>query len=39
MAVFIQQRFELELEAEDLVRANLCSLSAMVAMIDRKLAA
>lgn len=39
MAVFIQQRFELELDAEDLVRANLCRLSAMVAMIDRKLAA
>lgn len=39
MAVFIQQRFELELDAEDLVRANLCRLSTMVAMIDRKLAA
>lgn len=36
MAVFIQQRFELELDAEDLVRANLCKLSAMVAMIERK---
>ena len=39
MAVFIQQQFEIELEAEDLVRSNLCRLNAMLAMIDRKLAA
>lgn len=39
MAMFIQQRFEIELDAEDLVRANLCRLSAMIAMIDKKLAA
>jgi len=39
MAVFIQERFEVELDADDLVRANLSRLSAMVAMIDRKLAA
>lgn len=39
MAVFIQERFEVELDADDLVRANLCRLTAMVAMIDRKLAA
>jgi len=39
MAVFIQERFQVELEAEDLVRTNLCRLSAMIAMIDRKLAA
>jgi acyl carrier protein len=39
MAVFIQQQFEIELDAEDLVRTNLSKLSAMVAMIDRKLAA
>jgi acyl carrier protein len=39
IAVFIQQRFEVDLDAEDLVRANLCRLSAMVAMVERKLAA
>ncbi len=39
MAVFIQERFEVELDAEDLVRANLSRLSAMVAMIEKKLAA
>lgn len=38
MAVFIQQRFDIELDADDLVRANLCKLSSMVAMIDKKLA-
>jgi len=38
MAVFLQERFEVELEAEDLVRANLCKLSSMLAMIERKLA-
>lgn len=37
MAVFIQERFQLELEAEDLVRANLSKLSTMAAMIERKL--
>lgn len=39
MAVFIQEQFEVELDADDLVRANLCKLSAMVAMINRKLVA
>ena len=39
VAVFIQEHFEVELDAEDLVRANLSKLSAMVAMIDKKLAA
>ena len=38
MAVFIQGRFEVELDADDLVRDNLSRLSAMAAMIDRKLA-
>jgi acyl carrier protein len=38
MAVFIQERFEIELDADDLVRANLSKLSAMVSMIERKVA-
>lgn len=36
MALFIQDRFGVELEAEDLVRANLANLSSMVALIDRR---
>jgi len=36
LAVFIQDRFNVELEAEDLVRANLCRLSSMVALIESK---
>jgi acyl carrier protein len=39
MAVFIQERFEVELDADDLVRANLSRLSAMAALIEKKLAA
>lgn len=36
VAVFIQEQFGVELEAEDLTRANLASLSKMVALIDRR---
>jgi acyl carrier protein len=36
VAVFIQERFGVELEAEDLTRANLATLSSMVALIDRR---
>jgi acyl carrier protein len=36
MAMFIQERFEIDLEAEDLVRDNLARLSSMIALIDRK---
>ena len=36
LAMFIQERFEIELEAEDLVRSNLARLSSMVDMIERK---
>jgi acyl carrier protein len=39
LAMFIQDRFEIELEAEDLVRANLSKLSSMLALIERKKAA
>ena len=39
LAMFIQERFEVELEAEDLTRENLASLAAMVALIDRRKAA
>lgn len=35
-AVFIQEQFDIELEAEDLVRANLSTLSNMVALIDKQ---
>lgn len=35
-AVFIQEQFGIELEAEDLVRANLSTLSNMVTMIDKQ---
>lgn len=36
LAVFVQERFGVELEAEDLTRANLASLSSIVALIDRR---
>jgi acyl carrier protein len=36
LAVFIQERFKIELDAEDLVAANLGRLSSMVALIDKK---
>jgi len=39
VAVFIQQHFQIELEAEDVVRANLASLSSMVTLINNKRAA
>jgi acyl carrier protein len=35
-AMFIQERFGIELEAEDLVRENLSSLSRVIALIDSK---
>jgi acyl carrier protein len=35
-AMFIQDRFKVELEAEDLVRDNLCSFSKVIALIDNK---
>ena len=37
--MFVQQRFDVELEAEDLVRANLSTLSNVSALIERKRAA
>jgi acyl carrier protein len=36
LAMFIQDRFQIELEAEDLVRANLSTLSNMISLIDRR---
>lgn len=36
LAMYIQERFGLELEPEDLVRANLSSLSRMAALIARR---
>ena len=36
LAMFIQDRFEIELDAEDLVRVNLAKLSSMVDLIGRK---
>jgi len=36
LAMFIQTRFGIEFEPEDLVRANLCTLSRLVALIDSK---
>ena len=35
-AMFIQEQFQVELEAEDLVRDNLCSISRVVALIQSK---
>jgi len=39
LAVFVQEHFGIELEAEDLIRANLTTLSNMVALIERRRAA
>ena len=36
LAMFIQDRFHVELEPEDLVRANLAKLSSMIALIHRR---
>lgn len=39
LAVFIQERFQIELEAEDVVRTNLSTLSGMISLIKmRKIA-
>lgn len=39
VATFIQESFGIELEPEDLVRANLSRLSSMVSLVERKKAA
>lgn len=36
LATFIQDRFDVELEAEDLVRVNLCKLSSILHLIEKK---
>ena len=36
LALFAQERFEVELEGEDLVRDNLARLSSLVALIERR---
>jgi acyl carrier protein len=36
LATFIQERFEIELEPEDLVRTNLSSLSSILLLIHRR---
>jgi acyl carrier protein len=36
LAVFVQERFHIELDAEDLVRANLAKLSSVIALIGKK---
>jgi Phosphopantetheine attachment site. len=36
LALFIQTRFGIELDADDLVRANLARLSSMISLIERK---
>jgi acyl carrier protein len=36
LAMFAQERFEVELEGEDLVRDNLATLSALVALIEKR---
>jgi acyl carrier protein len=36
MAVFIQDKFEVELDANDLVRENLSTLSRMVELINKR---
>ncbi len=38
LAVFVQEQFDVELEAEDFARANLATLSSIVALIDKRLA-
>ena len=35
-AMFIQEQFDIELDADDLVRDNLSTLSSMIALIERK---
>ena len=37
--MFIQEEFEIELDADDLVRSNLASLANIVALVERKQAA
>jgi len=39
MAGFVQERFGLELDGDDLVRENFSSLSALLALIERRRAA
>lgn len=39
LAMFLQQRFQIELEGEDLVRSNLSTLAAIAALVDRHQAA
>lgn len=36
LATFIQSRFDVELEADDLVRANLSRLSSILLLIEKK---
>ena len=36
LAMFVQERFGVELEADDLTRANLATLSNIVSLIDRR---
>jgi acyl carrier protein len=36
LAMFVQERFCVELEAEDVTRTNLASLSSIVALIERR---
>ena len=36
LAIFIQERFGIEFEPEDFERANLATLSGMLALIDRR---
>lgn len=39
LAMFVQERFDIELEAEDLVRDNLSKLCSVIALIGKKKAA
>lgn len=36
LAAFVQQKFEIELDPEDLVRANLATLASIAALVRRK---
>lgn len=36
LAMFAQERFEVELEGEDLVRDNLATLSALAALVEKR---
>ena len=36
LAMFVQSRFDIQLEPEDLVRSNLCTLSSILALIASK---